>query len=245
MRLTIHYRLRAGAGDADAARGLVERLRQDARRLPFRRVGPLLEFRGRHARPAAVARDHELRGLLTQAQAVVENDGHRIEVPARHAVAFSAWPSGGPEECHFGLARYPVAVEVTDRSARPARLRRRPTGLAGWRWEGFCRTGQAADPERGELEDFLRCHLAVVALLDRAAALGLLDGVDDPTGYWAARDLEALAEVGDPEMLAPGWTDRLRAAFADAAGSSLVSVADSGRLTAGGRGEPGPPDTGP
>lgn len=52
--------------------------------------------------------------------------------------------------------------------------RRLPTRRSGWRWASFCKTQYASDPKHGGPANFLRCHVGVVALLDRVAQL---DGV--------------------------------------------------------------------
>jgi hypothetical protein len=52
--------------------------------------------------------------------------------------------------------------------------------------------------------NFLRCHLTVIAMLDRARQLGCLEEVDDEGGFWEKRDLPALVrEIGSwNEMIA-------------------------------------------
>ena len=74
----------------------------------------------------------------------------------------------------------------------------RAVSLAGWRWSSFCKTQYASDPDYGGVQNFLRCHLCVVKLLDFAKATGLMSvEVQDEGGYWEARSLEKLArEVG-------------------------------------------------
>jgi hypothetical protein len=45
------------------------------------------------------------------------------------------------------------------------------TGLGGWRWSSFTKTQYASDPRCGGIPNFLRCHIGVVTLLDRIAAI--------------------------------------------------------------------------
>lgn len=78
-------------------------------------------------------------------------------------VGFSALPGEGCESAEFGLRRGPGA---------------------GYDWQSFCKTAHTA----GSHLDFLRCHLAVIAVLDYAEELGLLRWVDDESGYWQRRD---------------------------------------------------------
>ena len=62
--------------------------------------------------------------------------------------------------------------------------RKIPTNLPGWSWRSFCKTQYASNPECGGVENSLRCHLLVVAILDYAKMLGTLRRVSDEGGYW-------------------------------------------------------------
>ena len=96
----------------------------------------------------------------------------------------------GCESGRFGLCRYPAFVEV-------GLSRRIRTGLGGWRWKSFCKTQYASNPKSGGVENFLRCHLSVVALLDKAKAVGFEVEVDDEGGFWSKRSVPDLVrEVG-------------------------------------------------
>src|SRR5438128_894221 len=57
----------------------------------------------------------------------------------------------------------------------------------------------ASDPECGGIQNFLRCHLCVVKLLDFIKTTGLVQvEVSDEGEYWDKRDLGQLArEVGE------------------------------------------------
>ena len=203
MGLTISYELRSNASDLATARDLVRTLRTCARKLPFEDVGRVKVLTGPRTDPARSGNDDRLGWLLTQAKKrvwVVNDKGHLrharpddlactiISVPPVQLIAFSAWPGEGCEDANFGLARYP---------------KREPhTGLAisgsPWSWKSFCKTQYANDPRSGGPANFLKCHLAVVALLDEAKKLGILDHVTDESEYWEARDPHALVrEVGE------------------------------------------------
>ena len=73
-----------------------------------------------------------------------------------------------------------------------------PTKLTGWLWSSFCKTQYASNPEAGGIQNFLRCHLGVIRLLDFAKKTGLIEvEVHDEGDYWDHRDAEKLArEVG-------------------------------------------------
>jgi hypothetical protein len=77
-------------------------------------------------------------------------------------IGFSVEPGEGCESAEFGLRR-----------------------LGGvYDWQAYCKTAYAT----GGGLNFLRCHLAVIAMLDHAQELGLLRWVDDEGGYWERRD---------------------------------------------------------
>lgn len=103
----------------------------------------------------------------------------------------------GCEPANFGLCRYPASITLGGR--------RVATHVDGWSWRSFCKTQYASDPQCGGVENFLRCHLSIVKLLDFAAKTGLAQvEVKDEGGYWQERDLKKLAEtVGEwNEMIA-------------------------------------------
>ena len=70
-----------------------------------------------------------------------------------------------------------------------------PTGLSGWSWQSFCKTQYASNPKDGGTENFLRCHLTLVRLLDHAWDIHLLERVQDESGFWVDRDAAALVKV--------------------------------------------------
>ena len=94
------------------------------------------------------------------------------------------------------------------------------TSLRGWSWKSFSKTQYASNPECGGVENFLRCHLTVVSLLDHAAKLGVLRKVSDESGFWQNRNVEALAkEVGEWNAQIAGFVGQ----FKDALGTDFVA----------------------
>jgi hypothetical protein len=186
MGLTIHYSLKSDAGDLEQARQQVERLRQAALDLAMSEVGEVVDVAG----PACdyqIARDDPLRWLLIQARQLTRiGEGYYLLVP-NHVIAFSTWPGPGSEAANFGLALYPDTVETQGGEL--------PTGLAGWSWQSFCKTQYASAPDAGGIANFIRCHVTVVRLLDRAKAIGILDSVKDEGHFWENRDVKALVET--------------------------------------------------
>jgi hypothetical protein len=201
MGLTIHYALHAQMQSPRQAKELMEKLRSKALDLSFTEVGEVVELAGRECDSGDRNHDDPLRWLLTQAkQIVVVGDQYHLVQPDQ-VVAFSTWPGEGCEQANFGLAIYPKTSEVQDRSGSTGAL---PTGIKGWSWKSFCKTQYASDPALGGVENFLRCHLSVIHLLDHARALGILEEVKDEGGYWEKRDVRSLAEevVGWNEPIA-------------------------------------------
>ncbi|MGA2621590.1 MAG: hypothetical protein ABSF26_28650 [Thermoguttaceae bacterium] len=127
------------------------------------------------------------RWLITQAHCMVDlgEAGYR-PVPPTHFFAFSAWPGDECEVANLGLATYPEVSETTDGTL--------PTGVSGWRWHSFCKTQFSSNPSVGGTANFVRCHLAVIRLLDEAKSLGILESVKDEGGFWEKRDVKALVE---------------------------------------------------
>jgi hypothetical protein len=146
--------------------------------------------------------EDSLRWLKIQAgRYVTEGDCH-FRVEPTHVIAFSTWPGEGCEAANFGLCRYPDSVELQPATGRKKKL---ATHLDGWSWQSFCKTQYASSPNCGGLQNFLRCHLCVIKLLDFARSTGLMTvDVSDEGGYWEHRDAKKLAsEVGDwNEMMA-------------------------------------------
>ena len=178
MGLTIHYSLKT-AGDA---RALVQQLHQAARDLPFKEVGEIVELRD--CRVDRRDLDNPNRWLLIQAQAGINAGDAYVPVIPDRIIAFSIRPGDGCEEANFGLCQYPSSVEHQGRQIK--------TLLKGWSWRSFVKTQYASDPQCGGIANFLRCHLGIVALLDKAKLLGCLDSVRDEGGFWEARDVKAL-----------------------------------------------------
>ena len=237
MGLTIHYSLRSNARSRETARELVARLRGRAMDLPLERVDDIIELRGAACDFDQYDREHSNRWLLIQAGQSVDDphyQGYSYTVTPQHVIAFSTWPGEGCEEANFGLCRYPAWIEVN--FPKFSRNRRVPTGLRGWSWHSFCKTQYASNPECGGLRHFLRCHLAVIAMLDQARSLGILEHVSDDGKFWEKRDMEALArEVGQWNQMIAGWAGQLKDVLGDEVFSAITEFPDFEHLEAKGR----------
>jgi len=214
MGLTIHYSLQAKTRSPNQARSLVVGLRERALDLPFEQVGELVKLAGPEC--DYESRDHEdpHRWLLIQAgQYVVRStrDGGEAHysVAPTHVIAFDTLPGPGCEPANFGLCRYPAYLEVAETEryvsgqgfVQPRRRIR--TGLSGWRWSSFCKTQYASNSECGGLPNFLRCHLAVIKLLDHAQSADMLASVNrDPQTKRMLLSRTPMGRIGDPREIA-------------------------------------------
>ena len=192
MGLTIHYELRAPAGETEfIARERLAALRARALELPFRGVSELVQYsetdltgpwpmKGlafpRLEDVVYAAARSERADIYRQGSAIAEDDCTRLDVPLAfpiYAVGFAVAPGPGSEPAAFGLATL------------------RPPGTLGWSWHSFCKTQYAS--VHGD-ENLLRCHQSLIALLDSARMLGVEVSVHDETGYWDSRDSDQLLE---------------------------------------------------
>ncbi len=183
MGLTIHYSFKA-QGNTARAQALVHALHRAAQDLPLQGLSRVVELSEEQCDYQLRLPGDPLRWLLIQAQAVTQ-DG-RFRARPLLVLAFTAWPGEGCEAANFGLCQYPSLLETDEGLVQ--------TGLSDWRWSSFCKTQYAFDPTQEGILNFLRCHLNVICLLDKAKAQGCLDRVSDEGGFWESRDLQALAQ---------------------------------------------------
>lgn len=193
MGLTIHYSLRSTTRSPRRARELVAQLRSRALDLPFERVDDIVELKGSECDFQQHGDDSPHRWLLIQARQFVpdpRDEGCRYSVNPSQVIAFSTWPGQGCEEANFGLCRFPATIEVGRWMKRMIR-----THLGPWCWGSFCKTEYASRPDCGGVPNFIRCHLAVIAMLRHAQCLGILDEVYDEGDFWQCQDVPALARA--------------------------------------------------
>ena len=230
MGLTIHYQLRCDATDI-SVRQAVEQLRQAALDLPFKEVNEVVELKGEACDYNQCDREDPLRWLLIQAGGSVRLDEHSsIQVSPTHLLAFTTWPGEGCEEANFGLCRYPATTVHQGKRIK--------TGLIGWSWHSFCKTQYASDPKCGGVENFLRCHLLVIALLDKAKELGVLDCVNDEGEFWAKRDIKALVEeIGSWNNMIAAFAGKLKDALGDGLKAPITEFKNFEQLEQAGQSE--------
>ena len=230
MGLTIHYKLKTKSTDA-AARKLLEALHQKAHDLPFKEVGELVDLAGDECDYDKRGKEDPLRWLLIQAQGSVtlghlpgESEYSSRRVSPTRMIAFIAWPGEGCEESNFGLCQYPAHIF----DPRHGKLK---TRLTGWSWRSFVKTQYASDPQCGGVPNFLRCHLSVIALLDKARELGGLDSVSDEGGFWEQRNVEALVkEIGSWNEMIAAFGGKLKDLLGDGVKMPIADYPNFERL---------------
>jgi len=204
----------------------------------LKEVGDLVEFTGDECDFENRDQDDPHRWLLVQAGSYFERNDYQFHVPPKHLFAFSTWPGEGCEQANFGLAVYPGTIKVEDKRFR--------TGIRGWSWQSFCKTQYASNSQCGGIKNFLRCHLSVVNLLDRAKQLGILEEVSDEGEFWEKRDIESLArEVGEWNAMIAGWAGRFKDWFGETVDSEIAKFPDFEHLEAKGRAGDGSSERGP
>ncbi len=197
MGLTINWNF-SFTGTAQDACGVVRTLSQQAQDLPFAFVSDIVELKGAECKPGIYSKDDPRLDTLCDGRRILEYDVVKIPSGRRfsrwtlypkHIMGFYAEPGADCEAASFGLCRYPTEVEVQSG-------RKIATGLGhGWHWSQCCKTQFASNPKVGGINNFLLCHLSVIALLDAAAAThGLAVEVDDEGEFWTKRNVPALVQ---------------------------------------------------
>ena len=235
MGLTIHYSLKSDQQDPAQVRELVGKLRQRALDLPFAEVGEIIELNGADCDYEQCEREAPHRWLLIQAGRLVEQGHHSWKVKPSHVIAFETLPGDGSEPANIGLCLYPATIKVTD-FERPDRKRTVATHLPGWSWSSFCKTQYASNPDCGGVPNFVRCHLSVIALLDHAGQLGILDEVGDEGDFWQKRDVKALAQtVGQWNTTIASLVGQFKDSFGGQFLAEITNFPDFEHLEAKGR----------
>lgn len=214
MGLTIHYGLHAEPCPPARARQLVEQLYQRALDLPFVEVGDIVERTGDECDFNQLEEGDPDRWLLVQSMRLNATDEL---VPPSHIIAFSCWPAEGCEQANFGLGLYPAAGP-------------------GWRWSSFCKTQYTSNPNYEGIKNFLRAHITVVKLLDYAQELGILEAVNDESGFWEKRDAKDLVEtVGQWNEMMAGLVGQYKDMLGKDTEAEITSYPDFEHLEAKGR----------
>lgn len=188
----IWYELRSDCGTLVRAERLVSDLHRIAQNLPFDHVSELgpVHSRARGVDGAFATHSIEL------PRPTDEPSFRMLSFEPLEGTAFIAHPGGRCESASFGLARYPRYVDDECTGLR------HPTGFGDeFYWHWGCKTQYAFRLGR---DHFLRCHLTLIELLDRANDMGIVARVTDAGGYWEGRSIEDLLRTSQEhdEMVA-------------------------------------------
>jgi hypothetical protein len=239
MGLTIHYKLKAKGSEAQA-RKLVEALHQKAHDLPFKEVGDIVNLSGKECDFDLRDKDDPLRWLLIQCSGNLKLKDNRpvregekadswISVPPKRIIAFTAWPGEGCEESNFGLCQYPAEIFSPNHGTLK-------TKLSGWIWGSFAKIQYASDPNCGGVQNFLRCHLTVIAMLDHAKQLGCLAEAYDEGGFWENRNVETLVkEIGSWNQMIAAFGGKLKDLLGDGVEMPISAYPDFEKLELAGQ----------
>jgi hypothetical protein len=144
-------------------------------------------------------------GLKTSHSRQFKYGAYETRVMPLHAIGFFAWPGEGCESMDIGIGLLPETVTIEKKTIEKqffqpfwaAAGQVLKTKSKGWSGRGFCKTQYANDPRCGGMQNFIRCHLLVVAALDAAKELGFGVEVTDEGNFWQNRNVEALVkEIG-------------------------------------------------
>ena len=197
MGLTIHHELRLPRDTPpEKVEEMVKQLQIAATRLPFAKVSPVVRTFADGSTELEKAEPLGmffmlLASMLLDAEDPVTGDWDRNALPDGYG--FGVDPGEGSETAAFGVAWLP---------GRDDQFRLIPNEPPTWLWLSHCKTQYASNVS---VEHFVRCHTAIVALLDEAARLGFDVRVDDEGEYWEDRDVRKLAaKVDDMNHLIAG-----------------------------------------
>ncbi len=189
-------------------------LRQKALDLPFDAVSEIQTFEGADA-DYNNATDPALRWLLcrgggyTPSTMLYDRRGYKVNLsfsiaPTRQSV-FSIDVGEGCESLEIGFAEYPAKLVQEDyslyryqwdKSWRPYTYK---VPNHRGKWSSFCKTEYAYNQGPAH---FLRCHLAIVALLDHAKAMKVLKRVHDEGEFWETRSIQTLFQsIGESHAM--------------------------------------------
>ena len=158
------------------------KIRGKAKELPFADVGDIIDVSGEAADYEKRERDDPLKNILFRAV----GKGTSAETfdlrTPDRVIAFATSPGDGSESAVFGLAH----------------------DSQGWSWLNYCKTHFA--------KEFVEAHVLVIAMLDFASGLGVIQHVRDDSDYWINRSIsELLNHHSEMNSLMRKTADQLRA----------------------------------
>ncbi|MCC5639116.1 hypothetical protein LC593_25460 [Nostoc sp. CHAB 5844] len=177
MGITIHYSFNAGERSVTEIRQLIESLHRTAQDLPFEQLDDeIVELTGAECTPNVGLTPDPWYILKIRARKI---DFYNLDVQEYpvHIIGFTALPRPGTEELDIFLCRYLNSLD--------------------WVAHSWCKTHYAQLPEHGGSANFVLAHTMIIALLDKAKELGILEQVCDEADYWDERDPGKLVKQGE------------------------------------------------
>ena len=177
MSLAISYSLNLNHATVSQAREMIISLHKLASNLPFIQIGEIVELEGNECLFQEAEDPHLAFKVcaLTPEELVNNLLNNVAETSCCHLIGFNTLPGQGCNQTSFGLATHQSSGQKKD-----------------WFWKTSCKTQYANNPEYGGIENFLKCHLLMIKMLESATQLDMLVEVTDPSGYWQERDPEKL-----------------------------------------------------
>lgn len=198
MGLVISYQFELKSATVEQARSKIVALRNLASKLPFATIDELVELEGKDCKfdEEDIYDPNIFLKLRALKPIQIADDGFSA-ISSKYMIAFDTLPGEGAETAAFGLATHSEITEITQEE--------------DWIWQGFCKTQYASNPEYGGINNFLKCHLMLVRMLDEAQKLGIVHKVSDDSGYWEKRDVRELAyTIHHNNVLMAALTGQLR-----------------------------------
>lgn len=162
MGLTVHYDLKFRGTETEVQNKLKD-LRICALQLPFAKVnGPALLDYGKWTSEKYHAEKGY--GDWRDWASIQGMNYEKRKADGPKAFCLNLWPGPGCESMNIGLRQF--------------------DNLNLWGWHSFCKTQYA--------EEFVKCHLLVIRMLDECKKIGILKEVGDEGKYWETRDIKVL-----------------------------------------------------
>ena len=192
MGLSICYELRLPGNTSEVrVTEIVEQLRDRSRALDLDHTSPIYRLSLAELQidrtPSWTSLDFFFYVVASVTLGLRDNDASYGDqaVEQTAAIGFAAHPGRDCEAASFGFVR-PLLRHAPANSENP-------TDWNKWIWYACCKTQYASTVSS---EHLIRCHLAIIELLEEASRLGVDVTVHDETGYWETRSTEHLvAEV--------------------------------------------------
>ena len=211
MGLAITYTLKLNSATIEEAREKMMSLRNFALTFPFVEIESFVELAGKDCIADDNNRDNDvnyllkLRAIRLDGATVKDGEPVFLTTDPTYILAFNTLPGKGSSTALFGLALYSEIQEKND-----------------WYWKNYCKTQSASNPDYGGVENFVRCHTFVIAILDEMQKLGISCKVSDGSNYWENRNLEELIRnVTDSNMIVAA----VMGAFKNALGGQYTTQA--------------------